>query len=326
MYKEIYPNIYHLEVPLRNSPLKALNCYIIKGEESLLIDTGFDTQENKDLLKKTLEDLKIDPHKTRLFLTHLHSDHTGLAHYLEELGLEIFIGGVDGEFLKVMTDKYDSHWQKMLRLAQLQGLEEDRLELEDHPGFKFRPKKLPNLKYTKEGQLFQVAGYKLQVIDLPGHTPGLQGLYEANHGFLFSGDHLLEDISPNITFWGEKYGDSLGIYLENLEYLREMDIKQIFSSHRKLPIDHLKRIDELVYHHEERLKEILTILEKQGPSTVREVTKAMHWDIRARGWDDFPSSQKWFAAGEAHAHLVHLREKMKIKEEQREGLLYYSLI
>ena len=47
MLKEIYPNIYQLEIPLRNNPLKALNCFIIKGEKSLVIDTGFDTEENR---------------------------------------------------------------------------------------------------------------------------------------------------------------------------------------------------------------------------------------------------------------------------------------
>lgn len=326
MYKEIYPNIYHLEVPLRNNPLKALNCYIIKGEQSLVIDTGFDTQENRDLLRKAFEDLDINPKSARLFLTHLHSDHTGLAHYLDELGLEVYIGEVDGEFLRAMPDRNSHHWQGIIKLAELQGLEEDQLILDDHPGFKFRPKALPQLNYTSEAQSFQVAGYNFSVLDLPGHTPGLQALYEADQGLLFSGDHLLEDITPNITFWGEKYGDSLGIYLDNLDKLRTMNISKIFSSHRRLPQDHLKRIDELAYHHEERLKEVLAILEANGPSTVREVTRSMNWDIRAKDWDDFPSSQKWFAAGEAHAHLVHLREKNQIKEEQHKGLLYYSLI
>ena len=33
MIVESYPNIYRLEIPLPNNPLKALNSYIIKSED-----------------------------------------------------------------------------------------------------------------------------------------------------------------------------------------------------------------------------------------------------------------------------------------------------
>lgn len=326
MYKELYPGIFLVEIPLRNNPLKALNCYVIKGEESLIIDTGFDTEENRSLLFKALEELEIDPKKTRLFLTHLHSDHTGLAAYLGQEGIKVYMGEVDSDFLKESLYEDSFHWVDIQELALAQGLKEDKLDIQRHPGFRFRPKELPPMIKTKEGDCFKVGDYKLEVLDLPGHTPGLQALYDKEKGFLFSGDHLLDSITPNITFWGEEYGDSLGIYLKNLDKLRQMHIRQVFSSHRELPQDHLKRITELIGHHADRLSEIKIILEKLGPSTVRDVTKRMSWDIRAKDWNDFPSAQKWFAAGEAHAHLRHLRELGEIKQETREGIFYFSLL
>ncbi|NLY37606.1 MAG: MBL fold metallo-hydrolase [Tissierellia bacterium] len=325
MYKELYPGIFHIEIPLRNNPLKALNCYVLKGEESLIIDTGFDTEENRTILFEALKLLEIDPRKTRLFLTHLHSDHTGLAAYLAREGVKVYMGEVDGDFLKNSLHEDSPHWVHIKEMSLAQGMEEDKLEISLHPGFRFRPKELPPLINTAAGDTFSVGDYNLEVLDLPGHTPGLQALYEKKRGFLFSGDHLLMSITPNITFWGEEYGDSLGIYLENLDKLTKMNITQIFSSHRELPQDHLSRIKELKDNHQERLDEIRKFLKELGPSTVRDITKKMTWDIRAKGWEDFPSAQKWFAAGEAHAHLRHLKELGEVKEEKRDGIIYFSL-
>lgn len=325
MYKEIYPSIYQVEIPLRNNPLKALNCFIIKGEKSLVIDTGFDTEENRNLLFQALKELKIDPHQTSLFLTHLHSDHTGLASYLSEEGVQVYMGAIDGKILSESAHEDSPHWKRIVSLSIKQGLAEDQLNIQDHPGFRFRPKSVPELHITEEGSGFEIGDYYLEVMDLHGHTPGLQALYDREKGLLFSGDHLLMIITPNITYWGEETGDSLGIYLKNLEKIEQMDLHQIFSSHRQLPTDYKERIRELKEHHQHRLQESLDILRKRGPSTVRDVTKELSWDIRAKDWEDFPSSQKWFAAGEAHAHLRHLQELGKVNCQEKDGLLMFSL-
>ena len=35
----------------------------------------------------------------------------------------------------------------------------------------------------------------------------------------------------------------------------------------------------------------------------------MHWDMTYSSWDEFPIPQKWFATGEAIAHLRYLEEQ-----------------
>ena len=75
---EVYPNIFKVEIPLPNNPLRSLNSYIIKSENrNLIIDTGFNIKECKDALMKGIEETKIDLKKTDLLVTHLHSDHAG---------------------------------------------------------------------------------------------------------------------------------------------------------------------------------------------------------------------------------------------------------
>lgn len=53
MLKEVFKNIFLNEVILPKNPLKALNCYIIKNEDRILvIDSGFDHPETEELFSK----------------------------------------------------------------------------------------------------------------------------------------------------------------------------------------------------------------------------------------------------------------------------------
>jgi glyoxylase-like metal-dependent hydrolase (beta-lactamase superfamily II) len=68
-----------------------------------------------------------------------------------------------------------------------------------------------DITVLREGDRLKVGEYNLEVVDLPGHTPGQIGLWEADKGYLFSGDHILSDISPNISAWDLEV-DYLDVY------------------------------------------------------------------------------------------------------------------
>lgn len=325
--KEIYENIYLKELDLPNNPLKYLNFYIIKGKEkSMIIDTGFNREDIKAEIHKVMDKMELTPQNTVLFLTHLHSDHTGLAGYLQSLGMKIYASKIDADLLNESLTINDYVWVNTIKRAKLQGLEVDGLKIEDHPGFKYRPTDKLDYIEAVPGENIKIGDYNFEIIDLKGHTPGIIGLYEKDHKILFCGDHILSKITPNITFWGFQYGDSLGDYFKSLDKVYDMDIEHLYSSHRPLLEDHRARIDELKNHHRKRLEEVRTALKKCSKSTVRNVTKQMHWDISSRNWDEFPKAQKWFAAGEAHAHLEHLRAIGEVTVEEIEGVLSYSLV
>ena len=324
--QEVYKNIYLVELPLPDNPLKYLNFYIIKGNnKSLIVDTGFNREDTKQAINDVFEELELNPKETILFITHQHSDHAGLASYLEGLGVTIYASKHDGEALNNSMDKTDLIWRNTMEHGMMQGLALDNLDLEDHPGYKYRPTAYLNYTPAIPKEHIQIGEYDFEIIDLKGHTPGIVGLYEKEHKILFCGDHILGKITPNITFWGFEHGDILGTYFKSLNLVYNMDIKHLFSSHRFLIDDHKQRIEELFDHHSKRLDEAREALKKSGRSTVREVTKQLHWDIRSKSWDDFPKAQKWFAAGEAHAHLEHLRALGEIIMEEEKGVLYYSL-
>ena len=45
----------------------------------------------------------------------------------------------------------------------------------------------------------------------------------------------------------------------------------------------------------------------------------MRWKIRSRSWEDFPLGQKFFAVGEALAHLDYLAARGRILSREEEG-------
>ena len=325
--KEVYKNIYQAIFPLTGNPLKSINIYVIKSKEfAMIIDTGFNNPENRANMEELIQSLDLNLLKTKLFLTHLHSDHVGLAKWLDDKGIgDIYISEKDGKMVENGINKEDFQWQNIIKNAHFQGLGPENLKIEDHPGYKNRPKEAILHTKIKPGWEISIGDYNFIAIDEEGHTPGMLGLYEKDHKILFCGDHVLGKITPNITYWGDEFGDSLGIYLENIKKIKDLDIKHLYSAHRFLVEDTNARIDELISHHQERLADCLKIIEKLGKANTTQITQQMQWDIKAKDWNDFPASQKWFAVGEAAAHLKHLVKIGKIKEEVIYGVGYYSI-
>lgn len=52
----------------------------------------------------------------------------------------------------------------------------------------------------------------------------------------------------------------------------------------------------------------------------------MRWDLNYKSWNDFPLTQKWFASGEAMAHLEHLVYKGEAQRVSFDGKHNYELV
>lgn len=326
---QVHEGIFLEEIPLPDNPLKAINNYLVLSKgESLTVDTAFNRPICRDRMEEILRDKAIDLSRHRLFLTHLHSDHTGLAALFADRGTEVLMGKADGDYANRSVNPQGPVWKAVVDEAVREGLAQDRLALEDHPGYAYRPERGFPFTPVEPGEVIPVGDYRFEVVALPGHTPGQMGLYDRDHKILFCGDHILGKITPNIASWGPGFPDPLGVYFDSLRRVYGMDIDLLLSSHRKLVKDHRRRIRTLFHHHDIRLKEALAAVIKEGPVSCRDVVQAMHWDIRSKSWADFPPSQKWFAAGEAHAHLDRLEAMGLVTKEEGEGgvFLYRATI
>ncbi len=320
--KEILKNIYQIDVTLPNSPLKLLHVYLIVGKErNLLIDTGFNHPVCKEALLDELKKLDIKLDETDIFLTHLHSDHTGLVCSLMTGKNKVYIGQKDGVLMNALTG--DAYREIIIGKMILAGTPLDkRVEYEKHPAI---AQKLDyEVDYTpiKEGYLFEIGDYKLKVLDLSGHTPEQLGLYEEKNNILFCGDHILNRITPNIIYWEDDF-DALRTFLTNLNKIKSMNVKLACPSHRGLIENINHRIDEIIAHHEQRLDETLKSI-MEDDKTVYEIAQNLTWDFGGGDFSKFPNQQLWFAVSEAFAHAEYLRHKGVLQRYEESGVLKYN--
>ncbi|MBI5590454.1 MAG: MBL fold metallo-hydrolase [Deltaproteobacteria bacterium] len=307
MPEEICRNLYRIEVPLPESPLKSLNSYVVKGKDrNLVIDTGFNQKTCLEAMQTGLGALGIDLSRTDFFITHLHADHFGLVTRLATGTSQIFFSRPDAEIMESWEG-----FEPMIAFAAKNGFPEDALRsaLEQHPGNKYGSDWMPALNFLADGNRIDVGDYGFECIETPGHTLGHICLYEPDQRLLIAGDHILGDITPNIQCWSDAE-NPLRHYLASLDKIRGVAVDLVLPGHRSLFSNCTQRIQELETHHEQRLDEVLKILGGY-PLTAYAVASRMTWDIRG-SWEEFPVAQKWFATGEAISHLRYLEDEGRI--------------
>lgn len=324
MVEEILPDLYKIEIPLPKSPLKALNSYVIRGEgRSLVIDTGFNREECLRPMLVSLQRLNVDLNRTDFFITHLHADHSGLSSTLATETSKVYFNEVEVPI--VSFEGSEGRWQALFAFYRSNGFPRDELEkcFEGHPGLRYSPRKVATFTIVKEGDVIGIGDYCFTCIETPGHSPGHMCLYEPNKKILVCGDHILFDITPNITWWPE-LNNSLKQYLTNLEKVSTLEVELVLPGHRSLWNNHRKRIEELQEHHRCRLSEVLSALDS-GFRTAWEVAPYITWDIECNSWEEFPPVQKFFAVGETIAHLNYLEADGVVRKEMKDSHVLYSL-
>ena len=267
-----------------------------------------------------MTELGIDRNKTDFLITHFHADHFGLLHRLITPDSKIYFNRPEAELMESWEG-----WEPMLEAARVNGFpaQELRHALESHPGFKHGSLWAPGIKVLHDNEEITAGEYSLRCIATPGHTLGHICLYEPENKIFISGDHVLGDITPNIQSWeGEEDENLLKDYLNSLDKVYNLEVNLVVPGHRSLFTDLKKRIDELKAHHKDRLNEVLTIL-SQKACNAYETASQMTWEIRAESWEAFPIAQKWFATGEAIAHLQYLKQANKIKKRINKDMIIY---
>ena len=277
-------------------------------------------EECLNAMMSGLRELAVDIRKTDFYITHLHSDHLGLVSSLATDSSTIYFNQPDAD--RIQSGIF---WDDLMDFARLNGFPENGLRTipYSHPGFKFRSKGNLAFHILKEGDTISISDYVFKGVETPGHTKGHMCLYEQSKEIFVAGDHVLSDITPNILLMSDEW-DPLKAYLESLDKVYELDIELVLPGHRGAFRNCKERIQELKHHHRERLDEIISVLGK-GSQNAFEIASQMSWDIAHDSWDLFPVPQKWFATGEAIAHLKYLEETGMIRKEMPEQRITYSL-
>ncbi len=323
MIEEIITNLYKIEIPLPNSPLRALNSYLIKGPRNLIIDTGMNREECMSVMQMNLREVGVDLRRTDFFITHVHADHLGLVSSLTTDESTIYLNQADVDTLDRI--RFGNLWGDLIDFARMNGFPERELQgvLYNHPGYKYGLKGLLSFKNLENGDVIKIGGYQLECVTTPGHSKGHMCLYEPKRKILLAGDHILNDITPTIGLTSDEE-NPLREYLVSLDKVYELDVALVLPGHRGIFRNCKERIKELKDHHRKRTNEVLSIL-KKGSQNAYQIASQMSWDIACDSWDVFEILQKWFATGETIAHLKYLEEKGIIRKEMLKQGRIYSL-
>jgi len=269
-----------------------------------------------------LDECGVDLKQADFFITHMHADHSGLVSTLAAEGARIYFGQADAEIIRSSTPE---HWEKMIGFARECGFPGEELEkaVGSHPGRRYSPDNSIDISVAKDGDMVGVGDYLFECIETPGHTPGHICLYEPSKRVFICGDHILFDITPNITLSVED-GNALKEYLVSLDKVYDLDVELVLPGHRSIFRNQKERIRQLKLHHQARLAEVISILERSKQNAFQ-VASQMTWDIGFKSWDSFPPAQKLFAFGEAMAHLKYLEEAGDVGwRVEKQGIVFFT--
>jgi len=298
-YREVVSGVYLLELPLPFS-LGLINVYLVRLDDGwLLIDCGMETEASFEALDRAREGLGVAWREIRtLLLTHIHPDHMGLTRRVRGLtGARLMVHHAEVKLLaEVSQREHYRPWQR--RILRQAGVAPEMIStmefaLADMQAGFYRLD--PDLSLSG-GETIATASGPLEVIWTPGHSPGHVCLHDSARRVLFSGDHILEHISPNIGWHSDH--DALGDYLSSLDRICALDVDRILPSHGAPFSGHREWAAKTRAHHAERCEVLLRALDGQ-PKTAAELIPSV--------WNRPLSPLHYrFAVFEALAHLEHL--------------------
>ena len=311
-------SLYQIIVPTPYA-VGPVNVYVIKNDPLTLIDAGPNTDRAARVLNGMLIALGINVKEIkRIVITHAHPDHSGLASDLaQESGAAVLMHPWE---LKKM-DKTTDFIKERLPFAIEAGIPQNVMAEMYGERDKLPRPTVDNCKVekVKDHDILKFDEGELQVLHLPGHSPGHLCLYDQTQKIFISGDFLLPHITPNplIEPDPESPGQRLPTlkqYLTGLDKVERLNIGMVCPGHGGVFNDYRGAINVARRHHESQFKTILSKLNGQQLNSY-ELSKAVYPNLK--GWDIF------LGLSEIQAHLDLLVERGAISLSKEKGVIYY---
>jgi glyoxylase-like metal-dependent hydrolase (beta-lactamase superfamily II) len=320
LIKEIAGDFYMITLPMPFR-LEHVNVYALVHDGRLtLFDTGLNTPETFTTLEAGLKHIGRSIHDIdRIFITHRHGDHCGLAARIKAAsGAIILMSDVDHEFVRIAEDQ-DRLIAELRSFYVRHGLGDEALALlgSIFRSFSKMIGTFPLDHALRPGEIYTVGNRFCEVIAAPGHSRGQVCFFFRTEGILLAGDHILPDITPNLSpdLFQTDFRP-LECFLSSLTQMQRLPVTTVYPAHGRPFTNFVERISEIKEHHRERKG--LTLASVRGG---RKSTFEVSVDIFGK---NLPEFDQYLALNETYVHLVELIHEGLVQEEIEDNRCFYK--
>lgn len=310
--------IHLIPAPLPFKSPAWVNTYAVESDGGLLlIDCGADWEPGRQALREGFSALGLEESAIHtLLVSHLHPDHVGMSKRLvSEWGARF----VMHERAATLVERYNDtpgYQDRLRRIALTHGVPHSFVDAAtswDRPDY--MPTIEPPDHTVADGDTIDLGNDRhLDVVHTPGHEPAHICLRDSRTGILFSGDHVLPRISP-VIMYDIGLGDVLGDYLNSLQKLVGMDIGLTYPAHGTIIEHGDERARQILLHHDRRLLDMADLVREADTDA---------WGVMVKSFrPNLDALQARLAFLETVSHLEHLRLKGRIKDQDRDGRVFY---
>ena len=311
--------VFQIRLPMTGNPLRYVNGYLVADDGGYtLIDCGWRSDDVIEALHAALARCGVTIGEIRrVVVTHFHHDHYGLSATLRREGVpELLMHSADWSFARSRLSDAEGDRDLLEWLAR-NGFETRALADDDER--RERSELAAPTGYMEDGQRIG----RLQVVWTPGHTPGHVCFVDTVSGRVFTGDHVLDPITPHVGVWSDDRGDPLGAYLDSLRKVRSIAVTAALPAHGEPFADLHGRVDELLGHHHVREGQVLDAV-RRGPCSAAEIARDLPWTRRNRSFAELGEMHQQFAVAETIAHLEHLRARRVVARDAAAHRMTYA--
>jgi glyoxylase-like metal-dependent hydrolase (beta-lactamase superfamily II) len=328
---EVAEGIHRMALPLGIHGVPTVSAYLLRGDDGdTLVDCGVAAgvgggdpgPDGTAAITAALTAVGSSLDRLeRLVVTHAHIDHFGLAgEVVRRSGGELWMHRRTELDLAKYAEPDDAIDRRTLMLADhgLFGpeLTESSEGLRD--GLPVMPSVARPSRLLDGGEQFTVGGRTWEVVHTPGHSPGHVCLWNAEERLLCSGDHLLQVVSPPVTFERGFEPDPMGSYLESLDRVRDLAPELVLPGHGTPFRDGARRAEAIAAGKRRRLTQVRDLVEER-PRTVAELTVDLFGSAQLTG------SQRHFVTAEILAYLAYHEARRWVRRTRRpDGVFLWS--
>jgi len=305
--REIAPGLLWLRMPLPFA-LDHVNLWLLAEPGGYtLVDCGYGDATTRAHWQRHFATTLRERPLQRIVVTHCHPDHLGNAAWLaahfgcsiamtqaEYLAAHAMIAEQAGLGPADVRALFARHGMAAEHLAKLASRGNHY-----HRGVPEAPHAFARLV---DGDTLAVGDGRWRVVAGHGHSPEHAALADADRALLISGDMLLPRISTNVAVWpGEPDGDPVARFVASLGRFEPLPADTLVLPSHGPPFRGIAaRVARLRAHHAERLAELHAALAAaEAPMSAEQAIPVLF----RRPLD---LQQRFFAMGEAIAHLNHL--------------------